>query len=55
MVDICICNARIMDPASGTDIYGSVSIRDGKITYDGFDWIGNGALIVYGVVVGFCF
>ena len=32
MVDICICNARIMDPASGTDIYGSVSIRDGKIT-----------------------
>ena len=25
------------------------------VTYDGFDWIGNGALIVYGVVVGFCF
>lgn len=31
MVDLCICNARIMDPASGTDMTGAVSIQDGII------------------------
>ena len=31
MVDLCICNARILDPASGTDITGAISIHDGII------------------------
>ena len=31
MVDLCICNARIMDPASETDTIGAVSVRNGII------------------------
>ena len=31
MVDLCICNARIMDPASGTDMTGAISIQGGVI------------------------
>ena len=35
MYDICIWNARIMDPDSGTDRMGSVALQDGKIVWMG--------------------
>ena len=37
MYDLCIYNARIMDPASGTDMIGAAAVRDGKIAYVGTD------------------
>lgn len=37
MYDLCIYNARIMDPASGTDMTGAAAVRDGKIAYVGTD------------------
>lgn len=35
MYELCIYNARIMDPASGTDRIGAVTVRDKKIAYIG--------------------
>ena len=35
MYELCIYNARIMDPASGTDRIGAVAVRDKKIAYIG--------------------
>ena len=37
MYDLCIYNARIMDPASGTDMTGAAAVRTGKIAYVGTD------------------
>ena len=33
MYELCIYNARIMDPASGTDRIGAVAVRDKKIAH----------------------
>ena len=35
MYDLCIYNAHIMDPASGTDCMGAVSVKDKKIACTG--------------------
>ncbi len=33
--DLCIDNARIMDPATGADFPGALAVKDGKIAYIG--------------------